>query len=137
MISLMDLRLDVRVVRDVGHDLLAVGAHPLLEVGDRVEVEVAGGDVGRRRAGCAARDSLVHLGPDQAEGLEALGRELHVLVPVVVHIELLALTGGVQDADADHRNPPRRESRVSRSAVYYGTARSRRRVGALDSDETP
>src|SRR5207245_5783288 len=59
----LDLRLDVRVVRDVGHDLLAVLAHPLLEIGERVEVEVAGGDVGRRRAGRATGDTLVDLGP--------------------------------------------------------------------------
>src|SRR2546426_7313107 len=51
----LDLRLGVRVVRDVAHDLLAVLAHPLLEVGDPVEVDVRDGDVGRRRAGRAAR----------------------------------------------------------------------------------
>ena len=83
-----------------------MGAHPLLEVSDRVEVEVAGGDVGRGRAGCAARDPLVHLAPDQAEGLEALGRELHVLVLVVVDVELLAFACRVQHRDADHGNLP-------------------------------
>src|ERR671930_1539430 len=50
----LDLGLDVRVVRDVGHDLLAVTSHALLKISQRVEVDVADTHVGRRRPRGAA-----------------------------------------------------------------------------------
>src|SRR2546430_14829407 len=62
-------------------------------------------------SGGAARDPLVHLAPDQAEGLEALGRELHVLVLVVVDVELLALSGGVQRSE-EHTSELQSQSNI-------------------------
>src|SRR2546427_260857 len=118
----LDLRLDVRVIRDVAHDLLAVLAHPLLEVGDPVEVDVRDGDVGRRRAGRAARDALVRLGPHEAELAEALADQRQVLPDEVVVVELLALAGRVQDRDADHGNLLVWGFSLQGVAVYYGTA---------------
>src|SRR5207249_610965 len=118
----LDLRLDVRVVRDVAHDLLAVLAHPLLEVGDPVEVDVRDGDVGRRRAGRAARDALVRLGPHEAELAETLADQRQVLPDEVVVVELLALAGRVQDRDADHGNLLVWGFSLQGVAVYYGTA---------------
>src|SRR5262245_18807654 len=99
----LDLRRDVRVVGNVGEELLAVGAHPLLEIADRVEVEMAGADERRCRARSATRDALVDLVPDQAGLLESLAHQPHVPVLVVVVIELLPGLVGVEHADANHR----------------------------------
>src|SRR6266581_1599798 len=102
----LDLRSDVRVVRDVGHQLLAVSAHPLLEVADRIEVEVADADERRGRSRRAAGNAFVDFVADQAGVLEALTHEPHVPVLVIVVIELLARLIGVEHADANHENPP-------------------------------
>src|SRR2546428_253947 len=54
----LDLRLDVREIGDVAQELLAVLAHPLLEVGERIEVDVADRHVRRGSAGRAAAEAL-------------------------------------------------------------------------------
>src|SRR3989442_8885522 len=50
----LDLRLDVREIGDVAQELLAVLAHPLLEVGERIEVDVPDRHVRRGSGGRAA-----------------------------------------------------------------------------------
>src|SRR5262249_34704450 len=99
----LNLRGDVGVVRNVGEELLAVGAYALLEVGERVEVEVTDADERRGRSRRATGDALVDLVPDQAGVLESLAHQPHVPVLVVVVIELLAGLVRVDDADANHR----------------------------------
>src|SRR5262249_59695870 len=64
----------------------------------------AGG--GGPRPGPPRRQAFVDLGADEAESAEALSHELHVLVDVVVHVELLALGRRVEHGDANHGGPP-------------------------------
>src|SRR5262249_25437661 len=92
----LDLRLDIRVIRHVRHDLLTVLPHPLLKLLDLTEVDVPDGDIRRRGAWRAARLALVHLGANQTEAGQALADQLHVLVDVVVMVELFARLVGVQ-----------------------------------------
>src|SRR6266508_5674917 len=98
----LDLRLDVREIGDVAQELLAVLAHPLLEVGERIEVDVPDRHVRRRSAGRAAGHALVDLGADQPEAAQALAHEFHVAVDVVVVVELLAFGCRVEHGDTDH-----------------------------------
>src|SRR2546425_11305971 len=98
----LDLRLDVRVIGHVPHDLRGVLAHALLEAGERIEVAVSDRHVRRRSAGRATGHALVYLGADQPEAAQALAHELHVPVDVVIVVELLAFGRRVEHGDADH-----------------------------------
>src|SRR6516225_7387037 len=56
----LDHRRDVGVILDVAHDLLAVLAHSGLKGLQRINEDVAHPDIGRGRAGSAARKSLIN-----------------------------------------------------------------------------
>src|SRR6266705_354563 len=100
----LDLRLDVREIGDVAQELLAVLAHPLLEVGERIEVDVPDRHVRRRSAWRTTAEAFVHLGAHQPEAAQALAHELHVPVDVVIVVELLVFACRVEHGNADHDN---------------------------------
>lgn len=88
----LDCRLDVRVVGDVGHDGLGMGAEGCLEGFDGFEEEVADGGVGRGAVGCVTGHAFVY-GDALAGVAQFVLDHGHVLVAVVVHVETAA--GGV------------------------------------------
>src|SRR5262249_30560178 len=101
----LNLRLDVGEVGDVAQELLAVLAHALLEIRERVAVDVPDRHVRRRRAGSAARHAFVDLGAHQPEARQAVAHELHVAIDVAVVVELLACRRRVEHGAADHAPP--------------------------------
>lgn len=94
-------RLDVRVVGNVGHDGLGVGAEGGLEGFDGFEEQVADGGIGRGAVRCVAGHAFVH-GDALAGFTQFVLDHGHVLVAVVVHVETAAGGVGVEDADLDH-----------------------------------
>src|SRR6185437_5608941 len=97
----LDHRGDVRIVRYIAHDLFTVLAHPGLERLERVDIDVAHADIGRRCARSAARKTLVHR--IELAGLaKAVLDQRHVLVAVIGVIEARAFLVRIHDADLEH-----------------------------------
>src|SRR3954462_3313287 len=98
-------RLRVGVVGNVGEDLLRVRTERGRKGVSRIKIEMPHGDIGRRRAGRAARNAL--LDRDALAGnAELLLDHGHVLGEVVVHVELAACTVGIEHAHLDHGHLP-------------------------------
>src|SRR5262245_5155807 len=112
----------VRVVRNVAHNLLRVRPERRLEsLGGRAE-DVTHADVGRGCAGRAAGQPFVH-GVIQTCLAETLLDQGHVLVAVVFVIESGTRGVRVHHADLDHHRPP--ASSVCRPTALRVTARPR------------
>src|SRR2546428_12652670 len=100
------LRGDIRVIGDVAHDLLAVGADAVLELGRGIEVEVAGGHEGSRGAGPTPGEALVDLVAQHAVALEPVHDQGKMLLSVVGVVEPLAGRVRIENRDAHHDQAP-------------------------------
>src|SRR5437867_9685716 len=98
----LDLGGDIRVIGDVAHDLLAVGADAVLELGRGIEVEVAGGHEGSRGAGPAPGEAFIDLVAQHAVALEPIHDHGQMLLSVVGVIEPLAGRVRIENRDAHH-----------------------------------
>ena len=97
----LDGGLGVGEVGDVGDELGNVRTERFLERFERVEVEVADGEI---RRGCVwhhAGEALIDGGLTES-GANELVDERNVFFAVVGHIEVIAGMIGIHDADFDH-----------------------------------
>src|SRR6266511_462896 len=134
----LDLGGDIRVIGDVAHDLLAVGADAVLELGRGIEVEVSGGHEGSRGAGPAPGEALVDLVAQHAVALEPIHDHGQMLLSVVGVIEPLAGRVRIENRDAHHDQAPceqgvpgSRPGRLTRNLARAFWPRSCERLPAL------
>jgi len=98
----LNRRLDVRVIRNIAHNLRRVRGERLLKVSDRMEEEVSQGKIRGRRARRHPTDSFIHFNLDQ-RGAEKLLDQGNVFCAVVRHIEMRILLLGIHHAHFNHR----------------------------------
>src|SRR5262249_36608128 len=94
-------RLKIRVVGNIGQDLLGMRPEPSLERLHVVAVNVTHANVRRGLARGSAGKSFVHR-VEKAGGAHAVFYQRHVLVAVVRMVEPRAWLVGVHDTDLDH-----------------------------------
>lgn len=93
--------LGIREIRQVGHDLGQIGSEVPPRRRERIEVEVADGEIGSGCVGHHAGEALIDRGLEKIRADESVNKR-HVFLDVIVDVEMIAGLIGVHDAEFDH-----------------------------------